>query len=243
MKIYQLIIIMMFISISKNAFSKTDGCSSYSVDTIIYSGKNVKIKKILILGNSITYHSKDLKVGWSGDWGMAASSPDSDYVHLLKKKFLQYDSTISLNVGGIANTFERKFWNMNQSDFTKFKAYNADLIILKIGENINDSLVKSNPQEFERDLELLVQNIKSKSDANVCIAASFWPNKFIDTSIEKICAKNNWLFVGLSDLSKEKNKNTAEKMFTNKGVGAHPSDEGMRKIANRIWNKIGFIFF
>ena len=46
-----------------------------------------KISNVLILGNSITFSAADSKVGWFGNWGMAASKPEFDYVHLLTAKF------------------------------------------------------------------------------------------------------------------------------------------------------------
>ena len=50
---------------------------------------NIEIEtldEILILGNSITYSSENHAIGWFGNWGMAASSQEKDYVHLFEEK-------------------------------------------------------------------------------------------------------------------------------------------------------------
>ena len=37
--------------------------------------------KILFAGNSMAWHAPKDDIGWSGDWGMAASKRENDYVH------------------------------------------------------------------------------------------------------------------------------------------------------------------
>ena len=45
--------------------------------------------KVMFLGNSITKHGVAPQIGWHGDWGMAASKQENDYVHLCEKEILK----------------------------------------------------------------------------------------------------------------------------------------------------------
>ena len=53
--------------------------------SIYYLGCEDAPKRLLIVGNSITRHAPSAKLGWFGDWGMAASTKENDFVHVLEK--------------------------------------------------------------------------------------------------------------------------------------------------------------
>ncbi|MBB2149782.1 hypothetical protein GM920_12810 [Pedobacter sp. LMG 31462] len=196
--------------------------------------------KVLILGNSITWHGAKPAVGWSGNWGMAATSVDKDFVHLLRSKIKTASPETEISWANIADSFERKFWKYEASDFKKFKAWNPDLIVLEIGENIDDTLAVKHL--LGKHLDRFARELSGGKDIKICLVGSFWPNQHVDKIMMDASARNHWIYVDLQGLYKDRNKNTAIQQYQNQGVGMHPSDIGMENIANRIWNEIQHLF-
>lgn len=196
--------------------------------------------KVLILGNSITYHGAKPSVGWTGNWGMAASNVEKDYVHILQSKIKAVRPGTLFKSGNIADTFERQFWKYNAPDFKNYSAFGANLIILVIGENINDALAVKHG--LGTHLEQFVKELSTQRNLKVCLVGSFWPNKDIDRIMKTTAENNNWLYVDLQGLYQKRDQNTAINQYQDKGVGMHPSDQGMEGIAQRIWNSIQDLF-
>ena len=196
--------------------------------------------KVLILGNSITWHGAKPAVGWSGNWGMAASAADKDFVHLLKSRINGLSPQTKFKFANIADSFERKFWKYNNADFKKFGDWHPDLIVLEIGENINDTLAVK--YELGKYLGRLTTELSKGKSVKVCLVGSFWPNQHIDQIMKSTASKNSWIYVDLQGIYKDRNENTAIQQYQNQGVGMHPSDAGMEHIANRIWNEIQHLF-
>ena len=82
-------------------------------------------------------------------------------------------------------------------------------------------------------------NYITKNDigVRVCITSRFWPNKKIDDAMKKIAEEEGWIFADLSTLAND-NENKALNQFTDKGVANHPSDMGMQRIKDKIWEQI-----
>lgn len=199
------------------------------------------IRNILILGNSITTHGPSPKLGWNGNWGMAASAADKDYVHLLEKQIREIRPSAQFTVANIANTFERKFWQFDTTDFADYRNAQADLILLRIGENISDSLAVE--RSLSKSVEDLVKYLTTKNPAaKICIVGSFWPKKSVNKILQTICEKHGWLYVSLKGFYEKTTVNTAIRKFDNPGVAKHPSDAGMQAIAGRIWENIKVLF-
>ena len=77
--------------------------------------------RILFVGNSITLHGPRPQIGWTNNWGMAASSLDKDYVHLLQKKIAAVRPDAQCCLLQVAGTFERSFFKPDWSCEKNFR--------------------------------------------------------------------------------------------------------------------------
>ena len=193
------------------------------------------INRVLILGNSITVTQPAPEIGWYGHWGMAASAERKDYVHLLIEKFKQYNDTIQVEYLSISS-FERDFSNYDVKQLSAYRDFAPDLIIVRIGENVDENLAKS--KGFANYLSKLLIYLKNGRTVAVCSTSTFWSMPKINEEIKKLADAERHIYVPIIDLSKDK-KNSAHDQFENGGVGAHPSDRGMQNIADRIAGKLG----
>ena len=90
--------------------------------------------KLLILGNSLTRHAPAPQIGWHGDWGMAASTREHDFVHRLCTKLEEAGVTVDLRFGNVAD-FERNPAQNHGAYFADDLAFAPDVLVLRICEN------------------------------------------------------------------------------------------------------------
>ena len=120
-------------------------------DYISFINKDGKGKRIMFAGNSITRHGVKEDIGWFNDFGMAASSIDKDYVHIIAKRVSEIDSDATFCIAQCAS-WERGFWDdavYEKFEIAKFSSrgpagyfYKPDLIapaVNIIGASIEDN--------------------------------------------------------------------------------------------------------
>jgi len=190
-------------------------------------------KNILIIGNSITKHPPAPQIGWYGNWGMAASAPDSDYVHLLMRRFLEQNPNAKVKCENIAN-FEATYWQYNLSNLDSLKAFKPDLIIIRIGENVDRNTVEEH--EFQRYYTSLIEYFKKDNlNAKVVCVGSFWKVESVENAIKSSSFETNSDYVKINSL--DDIQFMAWNEFSDPGVHIHPSNKGMSAIADSIWTK------
>ena len=85
---------------------------------------------------------------------------------------------------------------------------------------------------FESRFHQLVKKL-SGSETVVVLAGGFWPSP-VNDMLKRYAESHDLQYVPLSDLFENDKKNAAIGLFENEGVANHPSDQGMRHIAERI---------
>jgi len=176
-------------------------------DDLMYH--KVKANRVLFLGNSITLHGPAPAIGWEGDWGMAASARDRDYVHLVVKAIARSaGKEPEALVANIAR-FERQFETYEiDSELRKELAFQPDLVIVAVGDNVPALDSDQAKSRFKASLTRLLKRLKANSHPTIVVRTCFWADPAKDAR--------------------------SERAFSSGAVRGHPGDKGMQVIAESI---------
>jgi len=198
-------------------------------------------QKVMILGNSITWHHPKADIFWLDDWGMAASSRDKDFSHLLLKKFAEDNGGKAPEelIENIAE-FEREYETYDvETKFQRFADFKPDYLIIAIGENIPAIDSPELQEKFRLVFRRVLKTLTSKSKPKIFVRNCFWANPSKDKVLKEVCEEFGGTLVNISELCKdESNFGRSERKFQHEGVAAHPGDKGMAAIADAIWKAI-----
>lgn len=196
---------------------------------VVKATYSVYYERVIIFGNSITGHGPAPEVGWKGDWGMAASNAQKDYVHIISNKLRALNPKVEIMVVQAVD-FEQSYWKYDFTRLQKYTDFQPDLVIMRIAENTDlDHIV-----DYESSYDKFISQIIAKTTAKVICTSSFW-SSHIQASyrIFSVARNRGYVFADLGPYSADKSY-TAYKSFSDTGVGKHPSDKGMQAIADCI---------
>ena len=196
--------------------------------------------KVLFLGNSITLHAPAPEIGWTANWGMAASAEEKDYVHLLAADVLKAaGAPPQLMVRNIA-AFERGYDAFDIAGELKPELdFKADIVVVAIGENVPELTTNKAQTKFAAAFARLLGVLKRNGEPAIFVRGSFWPNALKDDILRKASADAGATFVDIAALGRdESNAARSERKIEHTGVAGHPGDKGMRAIADAIFAAI-----
>lgn len=198
------------------------------------------VGRVLILGNSITLHGPAEKIGWSGNWGMAASAEGKDFVHVLLGRLAKAaEGQPQSLVRNIAD-FERQYATYDVAAGLKPAIdFEADLIVLAIGENVPGFKSDDEKAAFTTAVSGLLSKLKGQRQPTVIVRSSFWADAAKDESLRAACETAGGVFVDIGVLGRdEANYARSERKIEHAGVAVHPGDKGMQAIADALWKAI-----
>ena len=194
------------------------------------------VRKILFLGNSITLHPPYEAIGWSNNWGMAASAEAKDYVHLVTDAIAQRAGvTPEIMVRNIAD-FERNYATYDvETLLADAFAFKPDLFVLAIGENVT----LADATQFKAGVLRIINGVWAQnSQALVVVRSCFWADAAKDLALSQAAQQAGVLFVDIGAFGAvEANLARSEPTFSDPAFNtfnSHPGDRGMAAIATAI---------
>lgn len=200
-----------------------------------FENLNGKGKRVLFMGNSITLHGIVESIGWYNEYGMAASSKDNDYVHILENKINEIIPDSQFCICQVS-PWESEYKNGKSKYhiFENAREFDADYIVMRSVENcpIDDF----DPELYKKELDDLLNYLSKSSKAKIILTTGFWKHPG-DEMIIEYGKDKNLPVVYLGDLG-EMDEMKAIGLFEHRGVARHPGDLGMKTIADRIFTEL-----
>ncbi|MCF2640954.1 MAG: SGNH/GDSL hydrolase family protein [Lachnospiraceae bacterium] len=222
----------------------TDGIWYYEMDPtdghLIRQYK--KAFNYFAIGNSLTTHPVIDGIWW-GNWGMAASTRENDFVH-------KVCSSLEQNYEVHSNAIYYTSWetaadrNSQLSILDPYLTADLDLVTIQLGDNIT-----GNFGTLTSDYQNLIGYVRSKApNAQIMVIDEFcWPNGTIQQAQQTASSAYGADYISLAAIQNINYKVGAAtvagddgQMHTiyNGAVGCHPNDAGMQYIADQILQRI-----
>ncbi len=196
--------------------------------------------KVLFLGNSITLHAPAPTIGWTGNWGMAASAKEKDYVNLLVSDIAKVTGAEPQTMVRNIADFERGYQGFDIATVLKSEIdFEPDIVILAIGENVAEPVTEIQQTQYAASLTSLLLAFRGGGERAIFVRSSFWPSATKDGILQKVCDDAGATFVNIAALGADgANAARSERTIEHAGVAAHPGDKGMRAIADSLFAAI-----
>lgn len=234
-------------SITVTATSVEDELSQDSIEINISGQPDRGVDyglKIYFIGNSIAKHGPNPSIGWTGNWGMAASSEDKDYIHRLVNNYIGPKYGVpEFMISSKTSLLETTMVAEDNYDYTQthlelikeIDAYAPDIINVQVGENTAAAPTAAHREAaFSQFIEKVRVN---NPDAVINICNGFWGNANDIEAKAAVAAKFDNVYVSATNIG-DKDENKAIGLFEHGGVAAHPGDTGMDNMAKIMFETL-----
>jgi len=189
--------------------------------------------KVLIYGNSIALHGPLAEIGWTNNWGMAASAPEKDFAHLvvagLESKLGKKADFRIRNLAALERNFSTNVATV--AEIAVDAKWKPDYVVVAIGENAR-GVDETNAAAYRKFLADVARPA-ADTGARIVMRSPFWKNRLKAECTAKAAADVGAAYVDAGILGSG-SENKAIGLFAHNGVANHPGDLGMRRIADLI---------
>ena len=209
-------------------------------------------RKVVALGNSLTWHEYNVPLAWYGkNRSMASTTNVTSWPYLLQR-ILRTKKSDAVVTGVMTRDWERA--GDGKRTHEKIKplldaalSQDTDLIIFRTGENAGNA----NQSIFESEIKELLDYCLSVSPrAQVVMCTCFWENANKDKAIINVANERNYPIIGTGQpfsYHKEMvgdymvdSEDGEEKMLTVNDVAIHTSDVGFYHFTNYLAACLGY---
>ena len=209
------------IKLNAQAFNSID--STHNLTYFNYRPMPPNAYRVLFIGDSLTFHGQTPNL-WNYDSGMAASSVDKDFVHLvaqhIQDKLGAKPVEILINNGG-----NGKLGTM-LSYLTSHPDLKPSLVILQGGEN----------DPFDASFQETYKNLLAfyQTSTTPYIVLGDWWNDTKRSFDHQQASGHGYAWIDLTVLNKNPAMSGDGGPYHIDGVAKHPNDQGMKAIADAI---------
>lgn len=165
---------------------------------------------------------------------MAASTPDRDYVSSLATMLRAASPGTTVHETKVnISQFEKEYRTYVPPSITLEVVRNANIIVVALGDNA--AIDAASELAFAFHYARLLNTLTQPNQRVFCVS-TWWANTTKDQAIRRACKATQATYVDISALARTpKNIAKSERTFRDKGVAAHPGDNGMQEIARAIF--------
>ena len=207
---------------------------------------NMIANKILFMGNSITFNRhNDTNGPWQNDWGMAATTPDKDFAHLVTRCIADLNggrmpAMRSENFWRTAGQYERAHANFDPEIVMRSQLdWRPDIVVFAIGENVEHLATPAKQAVFAKSFEGMLRAFKKKCNPAIFVRGQFMGDSAEhDRIMKECCERMGGTFVNMNTPELSRNplnyagseKETSHYRYADGGLLSHPGDRGMKGI-------------
>ena len=191
---------------------------------------------ILVMGNSIMRNPPLPQIGWTGDWGMAATALEKDYAHQLVRILGEKGLELELHLAerdcpDCDGAIDEQIHNMDQ-----VRRAHPRYVVVQLAEHSGEIELRSG--KLTAQYRSLLRGLTSEGVPHIYCVSS-WGEKDPEgphaSGIRAALVDFPGVkYVDISSVAADTANYGDTAIFADAGVRWHPGDAGMRKIAEAI---------